>query len=63
MKPQRRIYLTLQSPAELAITDAVGKVEALSPDVRLTEAVKLLQQAKDLVGDYIDERLRDCELH
>ena len=50
----RRIQLEKFTPAELAIYKAVEAVEALPPDVRLTEAVNLLQKARDRVADYVD---------
>lgn len=53
----RRIRLDLIVPAELAIYNAVQEIEKLGADVRLTNAEVLLQQAKDLVSDYIDEQL------
>lgn len=54
----RRIRLYLNVPAELAITNAIQEIEKLGADVRLTEAQILLQKAKDLVSDYIDENLK-----
>jgi hypothetical protein len=50
----RRIRLDLNTPAELAIRAAVDAVEALPADVRLTDAVLLLQQAREKVADYVD---------
>ena len=35
------------------------EVEKMPADVRLTDAVILLQQAKDKVSDFIDEKLND----
>jgi hypothetical protein len=51
----RRIHVELLSPAELAIRAAVQEVEKLAADVRLTDAVILLGQAKDKVADFVDE--------
>ncbi len=54
MNVPRRIRIDLQTPAEAAIRAAVDAVEALPPDVRLTEAVKLLGAAREKVSDYVD---------
>jgi hypothetical protein len=53
----RRNCLDLQTPVEVAIRSAIVAVEAAGADVRLTNAVVLLQQAYDEVADLIDERL------
>lgn len=50
----RRSRLDLNTPAELAIFNAMQEVEKMGADVRLTEAITLLQKAKDLVSDHID---------
>lgn len=50
----RRIQLEHMTHAERAIYDAVQVVEAAGCDVRLTEAVILLQQARDKVADFVD---------
>jgi len=50
----RRARINLLTPAERAIFEAVKMVEALPPDVRLTDAVVLLQAARYSVADYID---------
>jgi hypothetical protein len=50
----RRIRLDLNTPAELAIRAAVDAVEALPADVRLTDAVVLLSQARERVADFVD---------
>ena len=42
------------TPAEFAIAKAVEAVEQMHADVRLTDAVILLQAAKDSVADFID---------
>jgi hypothetical protein len=48
-------------PAELAITEAVDKVERLGAHTLLTDAVILLGQARDKVADWYE---RDaCERH
>lgn len=53
----RRNCLNLLTPAEKAIYDAMQEVEKMDADVRLTEAVVLLEQAQNKVADYIDEQL------
>lgn len=50
----RRIDVNQHTPAEKAIQDAVAAVEALEADVRLTDAVVLLIQAKNRVADFVD---------
>lgn len=55
MNLPRRNRVDQMFPAELAIREAVLAVERLGADVKLTEAVILLQQAKDKVADYVDE--------
>jgi hypothetical protein len=54
MNTPRRIRLDLNVPAELAIYNAIQEVEKLAPDVRLTNAVIKLAEAKELVADFID---------
>ena len=53
-EPPRRCRLDLITPAELAIVEAVKAVEKAGADVRLTEAVVLLQKARDRVADFVD---------
>lgn len=50
----RRYRLDKHTPAEAAIRAAVNAVEDLPPDVRLTDAVALLQNAMESVADYVD---------
>lgn len=50
----RRCRVDLATPPEKAIREAMGVVEDLGADVRLTEAVNLLGQALDKVADYVD---------
>ena len=52
--PARRNRLDQMTPAELAIVNAIGAVEALPPDPRLTDAVVLLCKAQDRVADFVD---------
>lgn len=50
----RRVRWERLTPAERAIFAAVEAVEALPADVRLTDAVVLLQAARMKVADYVD---------
>lgn len=50
----RRIRIDLQTPAEAAIRAAVDAVEAVGCDPRLTEAVLLLDRARGMVADVVD---------
>lgn len=50
----RILYLDLLNSVETAIMKAVKKLGA---DERLTNAVELIQKAKDLVSDVLDEKL------
>jgi len=52
----RRNDMTLMCAAELKIVEAVETVERMAADSRLTDAVTLLQQARDKVADYVDDR-------
>ena len=52
----RRIRLDLNTPAELAIHNAMQEVEKVGADPKLTEAVILLSKAKELVSDYVDSQ-------
>lgn len=52
----RRCRVDLMSPAELAIRNACLAVEEMPADVRLTAAVNLLQEARDKVADFIDNK-------
>lgn len=50
----RRADTQRWTPAERAIYDAMQAVEAMAADVRLTDAVVLLDAARNSVADYID---------
>jgi hypothetical protein len=50
----RRSRIDLWSPAEKAIGLAVERVEAMPADVRLTDAVVLLSEARKKVADYLE---------
>ena len=51
-----RNRMDLWKPSELAIYNAIQEIEKMDADVRLTNAQILLQQAKDLVADFIIEK-------
>ena len=53
----RRSNLSDNTPAELAIYNAMREVEKLEGNEKLTEAVILLGKARDLVSDYVDASL------
>lgn len=57
----RRNRLDKNTPAELSINNAVQEVENIGADVKLTEAINLLHKAKDLVGDFVDNEMVQCE--
>lgn len=50
----RRANMQRWAPAEHAIDAAVRAVEAAGADVRLTDAVNLLQAARVSVADFVD---------
>lgn len=50
----RRSNIQTWTDAERAIQAAVDAVEAMPPDVRLTDAVTLLYEARQSVADYVD---------
>jgi hypothetical protein len=54
MKTNRRNRLDLNTPAELAIFNAMQEVEKAGADIRLTEASVLLAKAKDCVANFVD---------
>lgn len=55
----RRVRLDLNTPAELAIYNAMIEVEKMPADVRLTNAVIKLSEAKNLVADFVDEQSKE----
>lgn len=56
----RRNRLEHLTPAEMAIREATLKVEEAGCDPLLTDAVVLLQAARDKVADYVDrEKLNE----
>ena len=50
----RRNQLDKCTPAELAIYKAMEEVEKVGADVKLTNAIIKLQEAKELVADFVD---------
>lgn len=56
MNTPRRIRIDLNEPVELAIRNAINEVEKVGADIKLTKAVCLLDEAKNLVSDFIDEQ-------
>jgi hypothetical protein len=49
-----RCDLLLHTPAELVIRKAVDEVEKLGADPKLTEAVNLLDMARERVADFVE---------
>ena len=54
----RRQRLDLNTPAELSILKAIGEVEKMRSSHWNTEAIMLLQKAKDLISDDIDSEIK-----
>ena len=52
----RRQQLDKCTPAELAIYKAMEEVEKIGADVRLTDAITKLNEARNLVADFVDEQ-------
>jgi UTP-glucose-1-phosphate uridylyltransferase len=59
MKSPRRNRMDKWYPAERAIWDAMQEIERMAADVRLTDAINKLKEAKELVGDFIDDIRKD----
>jgi hypothetical protein len=53
----RRERLDLMRPIELKIYKIMEEVKRMPADMRLTEAAILLDKARNLVSDFIDDRL------
>lgn len=51
----RRVRLDLNTQAEIAIREAVTEVEKVGASPLLTDAIILLDKARNLVADYIDQ--------
>jgi hypothetical protein len=61
----RRAQVDKFVPAETATYAAQHAVEAMPPDVRLTKAGTLLQEARSLVADFVDgvpPQVDNCEV-
>lgn len=56
MRGKHLVYMT---PSELAITNAIEEIENLGADVRLTNAQLKLQEARSLVEEYMDEKIKE----
>lgn len=56
MGKERRNRLDLMSPVEKAINNAMSELEKIGADPRLTSATNHLQNAKDIVSDWLDEQ-------
>lgn len=52
----RRRRMDLMTPAELACLKAISEIEGAGCDHRLTAAQMLIEQAQNLVADYVDSR-------
>ena len=50
-----KLYFNVQT--ELTINKAINEIECLGSDVRLTNAQIKLQEAKDLISDFVDEQI------
>ena len=50
----RRADTLLQAPAEMAVTDIMRQVEGLGASAALTDAVTLLQRARDRIADHLE---------
>ena len=55
----RRNKLWLNTPAELAIRNAIAEIENLPANEKLTDAVVKLDEVRNIVADYVDENFDD----
>lgn len=55
MEISRRCFIEKLTKEEYEIWRCIQQIEKLPADVRLTECINMLQQAKDKLGDYIDD--------
>lgn len=55
----RRNRFDLFTPAEKSIYDAIQEVEKIGADPKLTDIVVMLSKAKDLLSDYVDDKLKN----
>ncbi len=57
----RRNDMQKMTSAELTILRAIGEIENMGADVRLSKAQGLLRDASNLVADYLEETLcKEC---
>ena len=54
----RRNRLDLCTPAEIAIFNTIQEVEKVGASEGLTEAVILLDKARNLVADFVDNTIK-----
>ena len=55
----RSINKCFMVKAELLMLEAIQEIETLGADVRLTNAQRLIGDARDLIADYVDEVIQD----
>lgn len=60
-KLPRRSRVDLQTNPERVLYNAVGVIENMGADIRLTEAVTLIEKARSLVSEVVDEQLREVK--
>lgn len=56
MQTPRRVQLDKLTPAENIIVAAMNEIETMGADERLTNAQIKLQEARDLVADFVDSQ-------
>lgn len=61
-KIPRRICIDLLTPPEVALYKALAAVEEAGADPLLTDAVILIQQAREKVAEYVDRRLNQHKI-
>lgn len=59
IKIPRRINMAEWTDAEKAIQNAVNEVEKVGADIRLTNIVVMLGEARSLLADYVDDTLKN----
>lgn len=59
----RRARVECYTPAEAAITNAIRNIEVMPfADVRLTKAQMVLGQAREILSNYVDEKIKAGEM-
>lgn len=58
----RRICIDLLTPPEVTLYKALQAIEEAGADPLLTDAVVLIQQAREKVAEYIDRRLNEHKI-